>query len=263
MAPPKNTLSLTKFLASVGCDLKIGYDWSAASDDNLRVVFTIWQDELSNEHYTLWNKLSKKKIRSGGKRLLSHVNIGRQGNADIFGVLCHGSRDAEGKKHRSYYDEHTLLVLELSDEPERVTANVVGEVLVADIQAGNWKAARRPRRSAFDDLDQVPDGCENPQRKSKNVEVFVRDQMVRAHVRRRANGRCEFCGREGFLLANGSQYVEVHHILGLANEGPDTVENVIGLCAEHHREAHYGKHSKRLNSKLAGIFAKRMEKSDG
>ena len=57
-------------------------------------------------------------------------------------------------------------------------------------------------------------------------------------------------------MGDGSHYVEAHHVIALSALGPDTVENVIALCAGHHREAHYGKHAAVLE---AAFLAKLRE----
>ncbi len=44
-----------------------------------------------------------------------------------------------------------------------------------------------------------------------------------------------------FKRPDGSDYLEVHHIIFLADEGPDTTENVAALCPSCHRECHHGK----------------------
>ena len=67
---------------------------------------------------------------------------------------------------------------------------------------------------------------------------------------KRAKGKCEYCGCEGFILPNGQRYVEAHHIIALAKSGSDTIQNVIALCANHHREAHYGENAETLEEKL-------------
>jgi hypothetical protein len=36
---------------------------------------------------------------------------------------------------------------------------------------------------------------------------------------RRANGRCEFCGRLGFITPDGGRYLESRHVIALANDG--------------------------------------------
>jgi hypothetical protein len=82
---------------------------------------------------------------------------------------------------------------------------------------------------------------------------YARDPAVRAAVLRRANGRCELCGEVGFRRLDGSHYLESHHIMALANEGPDRVTNVIALCANHHREAHFGQQRQGLERRMIVI----------
>lgn len=70
---------------------------------------------------------------------------------------------------------------------------------------------------------------------------YSRDSKIRTFVIDRAEGRCEYCGEQGFLMSDGkSRYLEAHHIISLADDGEDAVENVIALCPKHHREAHFG-----------------------
>ena len=97
-----------------------------------------------------------------------------------------------------------------------------------------------PPATALDDLGDPPDGNGAPDRAKRTAYVYQRDPAVRAHVLKRAQGRCEYCGQQGFPLPDGNRYVEAHHIIALAKQGPDTLENVIALCPEHHREAHFG-----------------------
>ena len=47
--------------------------------------------------------------------------------------------------------------------------------------------------------------------------------------------------------------MESHHIIALANEGADRMTNVIALCPNHHREAHYGKRWAELEKKMTQI----------
>lgn len=106
--------------------------------------------------------------------------------------------------------------------------------------------ALKQSQTALDDLGATPEGNGTPDRAKRMAHVYQRDPAVRAHVVKRARGRCEYCGRQGFLLPNGKGYVEAHHIIALARQGPDTLENVIALCAEHHREAHFGTEAEQL-----------------
>ncbi len=67
----------------------------------------------------------------------------------------------------------------------------------------------------------------------------------------RAKGNCELCGALGFECEDGSRYLESHHIIRLADDGVDRMTNVIALCPNHHREAHYGVSRDELEAKMA------------
>jgi 5-methylcytosine-specific restriction enzyme A len=75
---------------------------------------------------------------------------------------------------------------------------------------------------------------------SKTSSAYVRRPEVRRFSLIRANGRCEYCGKEGFLMQGGKVYLETHHVVPLHEGGSDTVNNVAALCPNHHREAHHG-----------------------
>nr|WKF58247.1 hypothetical protein HUO10_002745 [Paraburkholderia busanensis] len=73
------------------------------------------------------------------------------------------------------------------------------------------------------------------------TEVFVRNADVVAEVLARAGGKCEICQRDApFVRRDGRPYLEVHHVVQLAEGGDDTTENAIATCPNCHRRAHYG-----------------------
>lgn len=80
--------------------------------------------------------------------------------------------------------------------------------------------------------------------------VFVRNPAVRRTVMARANGLCEWCGELGFATDDGSVFLETHHVVPLSENGPDTVSNVVALCANHHREAHFGSSRMTMRKRL-------------
>jgi 5-methylcytosine-specific restriction protein A len=80
-----------------------------------------------------------------------------------------------------------------------------------------------------------------PTRRETRGLAYVRDPAVRRAVLRRANGRCEFCGSQGFEMVGGAIYLETHHIIPLSEGGPDAVENVTALCPNDHAKAHFSK----------------------
>jgi len=73
--------------------------------------------------------------------------------------------------------------------------------------------------------------------------VFIRNQVVVAAALHRANGKCEKCKCDAPFLrdTDNTPYLEVHHIVTLAEGGDDTIENAIALCPNCHRQAHHGK----------------------
>ena len=62
--------------------------------------------------------------------------------------------------------------------------------------------------------------------------AFRRNPDVVAEVLRRAKGKCESCKRDApFLRASdGTPFLEMHHIVTLADGGKDTVANATALC---------------------------------
>lgn len=83
-------------------------------------------------------------------------------------------------------------------------------------------------------------GNATPKRFERVVQEFARSPAVVAEVLRIAAGRCELCeGAAPFLRADGSPYLEVHHVLTLAEGGADTVDNAVALCPTCHRLLHH------------------------
>jgi 5-methylcytosine-specific restriction protein A len=114
---------------------------------------------------------------------------------------------------------------------------------------------------AIEDLapDPLVVGNQRPERRVGEVTQFVRDPAVRAKAIARAIGRCELCNQEGFLMPNGKRYLESHHIQALGEEGPDTEDNVIALCANDHRAAHYGIERATLGNRMREIVRSKLK----
>jgi len=103
----------------------------------------------------------------------------------------------------------------------------------------------RLRSNAIEDI-----GTDAPGRTKSEVWTYPRDPIVRDAVLQRANGKCEFCGVLGFLKPDDTRYLESHHIIALAKDGADRPTNVIALCPNDHREAHYGKRCEEIERKM-------------
>ena len=62
---------------------------------------------------------------------------------------------------------------------------------------------------------------------------------VRAWVLLESDGVCECCEANApFFKDGGLPYLEVHHVVHLANDGPDTTRNAVAVCPNCHRALH-------------------------
>ncbi len=116
--------------------------------------------------------------------------------------------------------------------------SLLESVLHAELQEQVARAYGDPPRTRRDRLARAS-------RKPSVVQVtrteFRRNGDVVVEVMLRANGVCEACGnRAPFVrISDGTPYLEIHHVLPLANNGDDTIENAVALCPNCHRRAHY------------------------
>ncbi len=144
----------------------------------------------------------------------------------------------------------------------------IGEALtqlggMGNVAAWKWLRARVPSGKlsqslaeliSLADFDAINDlGSDFPKSTAAIARGFLRDPQIRRAVLKRAKGTCELCGKVGFLCSDGSRYLESHHIIALADDGPDRMSNVIALCADDRREAHFGRRRSELEARMIGI----------
>jgi len=85
-----------------------------------------------------------------------------------------------------------------------------------------------------------PEGVRSPKRTTVTTTAYCRDPAVVAHVLDRANGVYEACGTVApFKKDDGDPFLEVHHVVQLAEGGPDTIDNAIAACPNCHRRLHH------------------------
>ena len=148
----------------------------------------------------------------------------------------------------------TLGTDERTRTEKRVLDPVYWNIKSVDYDTGEFILIRSGE--AFIDQFEFPDaGTETPGQSRKTTKVYDRDPEVRKIVLRRANGFCEYCGAEGFETPRG-KYLETHHIIPLSENGPDTVRNVIALCPNDHRKAHYWIKSAQMREQLFSALEK-------
>jgi HNH endonuclease len=120
-----------------------------------------------------------------------------------------------------------------------------------------WHLIRKAEPSAaIDDISPAEVGNSDPEYRERMTGSYVRDQEVRRRVVNRANGICEYGGCQTFQKANGQAYLEAHHVISLSEQGPDKLSNVIALCPNHHREAHFGENWQSLQDEFLQTLKK-------
>lgn len=65
------------------------------------------------------------------------------------------------------------------------------------------------------------------------------DSEIKEKSKRLAKGKCGLCQEDApFSDKNNKPFLEGHHIIPLAKDGPDILENVVALCPNCHRKMH-------------------------
>ncbi|MCM4170961.1 HNH endonuclease [Arenibacter sp. TNZ] len=128
-----------------------------------------------------------------------------------------------------------------------VGANIAEKLenIIADIEKRNPNpivAFEAKVKSAIGKMKLTrPNGRQKPNKNIYLINDYERDFMVKAWVLKNADGCCESCNKKApFETIGGLPYLEVHHVLSLAEGGSDKVENTVAVCPNCHREAHYG-----------------------
>lgn len=105
------------------------------------------------------------------------------------------------------------------------------------------KVAASRKLSPAQRRERLASAPQKPTKIEVRTTAFRRNPDVAAEVLSRADGFCEGCRLPAPFLraADGSPYLELHHVVRLAIGGDDTVENALALCPNCHRKAHYGR----------------------
>lgn len=231
---------------------KYCYEWSYEDHEKKLIVLNLWYENLEvseeaivqrlNLRETAENASSSPQSRRAIKMDFSLQKAARL-SWPVRVIVCDGSkRDANATKSSA---ERRLL----DSEPWHVQSysSETGDCLLV---RGN---AIEPYIDQFV-RETLPEG--SAERRESTTSIYERSPQVRKYVLSRAKGHCEWCDERGFKTSAGSIYLETHHIQPLSEKGSDTVDNVIALCPNHHREAHFGENSDQFKQALRRRIAK-------
>jgi 5-methylcytosine-specific restriction protein A len=79
-------------------------------------------------------------------------------------------------------------------------------------------------------------------------------KAIKVYARARAKGVCERCENNAPFKSIEGPFLEVHHLLRLADSGPDKPENVAAICPNCHSEAHYGLNRNQIRKNMISII---------
>lgn len=101
------------------------------------------------------------------------------------------------------------------------------------LQNNEEEIDKQIERDFFDDIGELENETEEVR-----YNRIKRYQKIVKRLKVQYNHKCQLCG-DNFLMDNGNYYCEAHHIKMLSQDGSQSPENVLILCANHHRMFHY------------------------
>ncbi|MBN3519322.1 HNH endonuclease [Algoriphagus lutimaris] len=227
--------------------------WCAKNESIKRAIFTVWEDlELPDKTWFLHEDNSTFQRRNGFKDQKETIDLAIQENYEIFGIICVAKDPYLDPRTIKEVEGDFVYKLEFIEKSDQIYVKAKKRVPTVEIMRNDQR--KLSGYSGLQDLDTTSLGTDNPDRTKSMGYIIKRDNNVRKAVINRANGKCEYCGKETFVTLSGKNYLEAHHIISLAQKGTDRMDNVIALCSEHHREAHFGVNSEALEKEFIEIL---------
>lgn len=205
--------------------------------------------------YTGEGQVGDMQMIKGNKAILNHI----QDNKTIH--LFEYTR----KAHVRYIGEAECLGYETQIRPDSngdsrkafvfqldINSSTNVKYTIPDSPALTAEERKKPKNTKrLDELRQaalsVP---ETKDRIEKQRIAYQRAEAIKQYVLARAKGTCEGCEKPAPFRTSKGPYLECHHLHRLADGGPDHPRNVIALCPNCHRAAHFSVERKEFNNLL-------------
>ena len=161
---------------------------------------------------------------------------------DRFGTAAAGKAMQSVQEHLTNYPKGPQKAVRAVYEAYVLKNSVISSSLPDGFSAFDSEVEKAMGLSDSIRKNSLPPSGWKPPRIATTVYAFARNAAVAAEVRLRAKGICENCKNPAPFIkkGNGLPFLEVHHIVRLADEGEDTVENAMAVCPNCHRQLHYG-----------------------
>lgn len=87
-------------------------------------------------------------------------------------------------------------------------------------------------------LNDVSNENITPEKKKTIVHLYKRNSKLVNKLKKAYKNKCQICGFR-FKKKNLEYYSELHHLVSIGEEGSDSLDNLVNLCANCHRKMHY------------------------
>lgn len=231
------------------------WSWCAISPDHKRAIFTLWDDKIRDGKYKFLSRSDPSRNRPGENDQRRILELVTEKNILTYGLVCIAKDITASPRSIKEIDNSYILNIKINKDNGNYVAIIKEKTLILEIV----NEIKKENRKSLSSIADLPIGSEIPDRANRVTSSFVRDNNVRKFVLNRAGGQCEYCGKRGFEIKDNKYYIETHHIIALENNGKDTIDNVIGLCPNHHREAHYGIDGDKLELEFIKILTAKMK----
>ncbi len=103
----------------------------------------------------------------------------------------------------------------------------------------------------------------NSDAKDIKTVYHVRNVYVSEYTKIRAKGVCDLCYEKApFKDKLGRPYLEAHHVISLADGGPDGIYNTVALCPNCHRKVHLLKNKEDIGKLQSAVLRYLIEDGD-
>lgn len=236
---------------------KYCYEWSFLEPGKVAIL-NLWHDAMREEADAIVQRNNfradaEANRAAGGKHtwirralaLDETLQSALRGNLPVRVIINHGAVRNNGDP---------------LGEPSRVTARQLDPtpwtITEYDWSTGAHAITRGILTRRFVDQFSLDQAARlEPHRRERGGSEFVRDPRVRQQALLRASGSCEHCGARGFEMPGGAIYLETHHVVPLCEGGADHISNVVALCPNDHKRAHFGVDAGAIRQALLGLLA--------
>jgi len=150
--------------------------------------------------------------------------------------------DARGMPYVQGYKPRGHIGAQVEDKFQRIFDEMLPEnVRIFEHTSDESELLLRARAISAHGQRKAPSGNAKPEIVQGTARRFKRSPAIVAYVLTESRDLCECCGRDApFKGADGTAFLEVHHLKPLADGGPDTTDNAAACCPNCHREMHFG-----------------------